>query len=189
MLRLRQSASWYRSRRTAKRQCGPRRPRQLQRPPLEHGRFVQMESQLRRTGHRRQRLSPGMGRRFRIACPCLSRLPSGPAGPVCLMLPPLPPTGRKCVPVPGPPTAVRRPRCRPGPCRRNLRTPCRRTPVHLARMRAELRQPHPERPLMYPAGVTPHEEWENIAWPTPTSMRNVDVSCEAGIIRRYEEGI
>jgi hypothetical protein len=46
-----------------------------------------------------------------------------------------------------------------------------------------------ERPLMYPAGVTPHEEWENIAWPTPTSMRNVDVSCEAGIIRRYEEGI
>lgn len=45
-----------------------------------------------------------------------------------------------------------------------------------------------ERPLMYPAGMTPHEEWENISWPTPTSMRNVDVSCEAGLIRGYEGG-
>lgn len=45
-----------------------------------------------------------------------------------------------------------------------------------------------ERPLMYPAGTTPNEEWEDISWPTPTSMRNVDVSCEAGIIRRYEGG-
>ncbi|MBP8745143.1 MAG: hypothetical protein KBH86_08450 [Syntrophorhabdus sp.] len=44
----------------------------------------------------------------------------------------------------------------------------------------------PERPLMYPAGMTPNEEWEGVSWPTPTSMRNVDVSCEAGLIRRYE---
>lgn len=46
-----------------------------------------------------------------------------------------------------------------------------------------------ERPLMYPAGMTPHEEWEGVSWPTPTSMRNVDVSCEAGLIGRYREVI
>lgn len=40
-------------------------------------------------------------------------------------------------------------------------------------------------PLMYPAGSTPLEDWEDRVWATPTSMRNVDASCEAGIIGNY----
>lgn len=42
-----------------------------------------------------------------------------------------------------------------------------------------------EAPLIYPAGSTPQEEWENRSWPTPTSMRNVDASCEAYVISNY----
>ena len=47
-----------------------------------------------------------------------------------------------------------------------------------------------ELPLMYPAGTSPLEEWDMKSWPTPTSMRNVDASCDAGVISRYisEEG-
>ena len=40
-------------------------------------------------------------------------------------------------------------------------------------------------PLMYAAGSTPPEDWENRVWPTPTSMRNVDASCEATVIGNY----
>ncbi|MCD4785236.1 MAG: hypothetical protein K8T10_15575 [Candidatus Eremiobacteraeota bacterium] len=40
--------------------------------------------------------------------------------------------------------------------------------------------------LMYPAGTSPLDEWSGIAWPTPTSMRNVDASCEARVIQNYE---
>jgi hypothetical protein len=39
--------------------------------------------------------------------------------------------------------------------------------------------------LMFPAGSTPLEEWGGRAWPTPTSMRNVDASCEAQVIKNY----
>ncbi len=42
-----------------------------------------------------------------------------------------------------------------------------------------------ELPLMYPAGTSPLEEWDMKSWPTPTSMRNVDASCDARVISRY----
>jgi hypothetical protein len=48
--------------------------------------------------------------------------------------------------------------------------------------------PH-NRPLMYPAGSQPLEEWADSAWPTLSSMRNVDVECDAKVIPRYEVGI
>ncbi len=37
-------------------------------------------------------------------------------------------------------------------------------------------------PLMYPAGTNPSEDIKARAWSTPTSMRNVDSTCEAYII-------
>ena len=37
-------------------------------------------------------------------------------------------------------------------------------------------------PLMYPAGTNPPEEIRNRAWSTPTSMRNVDSTCDAYVI-------
>jgi len=40
-------------------------------------------------------------------------------------------------------------------------------------------------PLMHPAGSTLPEDWEERVWPTPTSMRNVDASCEAKVIGSY----
>lgn len=46
--------------------------------------------------------------------------------------------------------------------------------------------PPSSRPLMYPAGSEPLEEWDESAWPTLTSMRNVDVECDARIVSRYE---
>ena len=37
-----------------------------------------------------------------------------------------------------------------------------------------------ETPLMYPAGTQPHPNWDlNVSYPTPSSMRNVDATCEA----------
>ncbi|MBW1995194.1 MAG: hypothetical protein JRI77_12210 [Deltaproteobacteria bacterium] len=40
---------------------------------------------------------------------------------------------------------------------------------------------------MYPAGSEPLPDWENKSWSTPSSMRNVDASCEARVIARYPE--
>lgn len=39
-------------------------------------------------------------------------------------------------------------------------------------------------PLMYPAGITPSEDIKG-AWSTPTSMRNVDATCDATVITDY----
>lgn len=41
------------------------------------------------------------------------------------------------------------------------------------------------RPLMYPAGTAPREEWSDLAWSTPSSLRNVDVECEARVLPMY----
>ena len=41
--------------------------------------------------------------------------------------------------------------------------------------------------LMYPAGSQPHPDWEYKAWPSQTSMRNVDKQCEASIIQQYPD--
>lgn len=52
--------------------------------------------------------------------------------------------------------------------------------------------PTSDLPLMHPAGVTPLVEWDGKSWPTLGSMRDVDASCEAGVIGKYpapnEEG-
>lgn len=42
----------------------------------------------------------------------------------------------------------------------------------------------PNIPLMYPAGITPSEDIKG-AWSTPTSMRNVDSTCDATVITDY----
>ena len=47
--------------------------------------------------------------------------------------------------------------------------------------------PGPNIPLMYPAGAEPLEDWIGRSWPTPSSMRNVDASCEAETISQYPE--
>jgi superfamily II DNA/RNA helicase len=41
--------------------------------------------------------------------------------------------------------------------------------------------------LMYPAGSEPNPLWDDNSWQTPTSMRNVDVECEAQIIGTYPD--
>lgn len=38
---------------------------------------------------------------------------------------------------------------------------------------------HP--PLLHPAGATPPAEWNSHSWPTLSSLRDVDSSCEAEI--------
>lgn len=40
-------------------------------------------------------------------------------------------------------------------------------------------------PLMYPAGTKPNIEWDGRGMPTPTSMRSVDASCEAYVLKKY----
>lgn len=48
-------------------------------------------------------------------------------------------------------------------------------------------KPPGSRPLMYPAGSEPLEDWDDSAWATPSSMRNVDVECDARVIATYPE--
>lgn len=43
------------------------------------------------------------------------------------------------------------------------------------------------RPLMYPAGSEPRAEWDDLSWATPSSMRSVDVECEARVLGIYGE--
>jgi hypothetical protein len=45
--------------------------------------------------------------------------------------------------------------------------------------------PLTDTPLMYPAGSHPSPEIRSRAWSTPTSMRNVDSTCDAIIINEY----
>jgi hypothetical protein len=46
--------------------------------------------------------------------------------------------------------------------------------------------PPTKRPLMYPAGSEPLVEWDDSPWPTPSSMRNVDIECDANVVATYE---
>jgi len=41
-------------------------------------------------------------------------------------------------------------------------------------------------PLMYPAGTSQPDEIKSRAWPTPTSMRNVDATCDVIVITDYK---
>jgi hypothetical protein len=43
----------------------------------------------------------------------------------------------------------------------------------------------PEAPLMYPSGNQPNPLWQDRALATPTSMRNVDASCDARVFNMY----
>ena len=45
-------------------------------------------------------------------------------------------------------------------------------------------KPPENQPLMYPAGTEPRIEWD-MSWPTPSSMRNVDVECIARVVSTY----
>lgn len=47
-------------------------------------------------------------------------------------------------------------------------------------------KPPENQPLMYPAGTEPRIEWD-VSWPTPTSMRNVDVECLARVVSIYAD--
>jgi hypothetical protein len=40
-------------------------------------------------------------------------------------------------------------------------------------------------PLMYPAGTNPSEQTKFRSWSTPTSMRNVDATCDAIVVNEY----
>jgi hypothetical protein len=46
------------------------------------------------------------------------------------------------------------------------------------------RQPE-DAPLMYPAGSAERPEWRGRSWPTMSSLRNVDASCEADVTDAY----
>lgn len=47
--------------------------------------------------------------------------------------------------------------------------------------------PPQETPLMYPSGTEPRSLWTGRAKATPSSMRNVDSGCNAGVIRHYTQ--
>ena len=47
--------------------------------------------------------------------------------------------------------------------------------------------PGNEVPMMYPSGTHPKDAWDNRSYQTPSSMRNVDASCNAAPISTYPE--
>lgn len=47
--------------------------------------------------------------------------------------------------------------------------------------------PPESEPLMYPAGSEPHKDWNADSWSTPSSMRNVDVECQARVRSTYPD--
>jgi hypothetical protein len=42
-------------------------------------------------------------------------------------------------------------------------------------------------PLMYPAGSAEPTQWGGRSWPTMSSLRNVDASCEADLTTEYKK--
>lgn len=48
-------------------------------------------------------------------------------------------------------------------------------------------RPPDDPPLMYPLGSEPRAQWGDVGTKTPTSMRNVDASCEAIVVQQLPE--
>ena len=51
----------------------------------------------------------------------------------------------------------------------------------------DFRPPSPDTPLMYPNGTQKLAEWSEPTYPTPSSMRNVDSTCDARVIPRFPQ--
>jgi len=49
----------------------------------------------------------------------------------------------------------------------------------------DFRPPSSDTPLMYPSGTQKLAEWSEPTYPTPSSMRNVDSTCDARVIPRF----
>lgn len=47
--------------------------------------------------------------------------------------------------------------------------------------------PDEEEPLMYPSGTERHPRWSTRPLPTPSSLRNVDATCDANVISNYPQ--
>jgi hypothetical protein len=51
----------------------------------------------------------------------------------------------------------------------------------------DFRPPSPDTPLMYPSGTQKLTEWSEPSYPTPSSMRNVDSTCDARVVARFPQ--
>jgi hypothetical protein len=51
----------------------------------------------------------------------------------------------------------------------------------------DFKPPSPDTPLMYPSGTQKLAEWSEPTYPTPSSMRNVDSTCDARVIARFPQ--
>ena len=51
----------------------------------------------------------------------------------------------------------------------------------------DFRPPSADTPLMYPAGTQKLTEWSEPAYPTPSSMRNVDSTCDARVLPKFPQ--
>jgi hypothetical protein len=47
--------------------------------------------------------------------------------------------------------------------------------------------PDAEEPLMYPSGSERHPQWSTRPLPTPNSMRNVDATCDLGVLSSFPD--
>lgn len=47
--------------------------------------------------------------------------------------------------------------------------------------------PDPEEPLMFPSGSERHPRWSTRPLPTPSSMRNVDATCDLGVLSSFPD--
>lgn len=51
----------------------------------------------------------------------------------------------------------------------------------------DFRPPSSDTPLMYPSGTQKLADWSEPSYPTPSSMRNVDSTCDARVIPRFPQ--
>lgn len=51
----------------------------------------------------------------------------------------------------------------------------------------DFKPPSPDTPLMYPSGTQKLAQWGEPTYPTPSSMRNVDSTCDARVIPRFPQ--